>query len=118
MIFESKINDNYIDVKNYKEKLKGINVVEVSGESCANCSTLMPILQEITSKIDGVNLYHIEASPETEELIVKYDIHTVPTTMIMYNDECYVSCRGFQPEEILELWINTKINEIKKNKNI
>lgn len=38
MIFESKINNNYIDVENYKDKLKGINVVEVSGESCANCS--------------------------------------------------------------------------------
>ena len=35
--------------KDYKEHLKGICCVEVSGESCANCLTLMPILEELCS---------------------------------------------------------------------
>lgn len=38
--------------KNYKEYLKGITVVEVSGESCANCLSLMPILHDLTVNRD------------------------------------------------------------------
>ena len=30
-----------INVENYKEELKGLCCVEISGESCANCLTLM-----------------------------------------------------------------------------
>ena len=108
----------WLNKDNYKEYLKGINVVEVSGESCANCLTLMPILDRLISERTDCKLYHIEASNDTIDLIEKYEIHQVPTIMIMYNDECYVSCRGFQPEEILELWLDSKINELKKLHNL
>ena len=39
----------WLNKDNYKDYLKGITIVEVSGESCANCLTLMPILNEIVS---------------------------------------------------------------------
>ena len=39
---------------------KGICVVEVSGNSCANCISLMPILNKIISSRDDCSLYHIE----------------------------------------------------------
>ena len=108
----------WLNKDNYKEHLKGISIVEVSGESCANCLTLMPILDRIIQSRNDCKLFHIEASEDTMNLITKYEIHQVPTIMIMYDDNCYVSCRGFQPEEILELWIDSKINEIKKKYNI
>ena len=108
----------WLNKDNYKEYLKGISVVEVSGESCANCLTLMPILDRLVSERSDCKLYHIEASNDTMDLIEKYEIHQVPTIMIMYNDLCYVSCRGFQPEEILELWLDSKISELKKLHNL
>ena len=103
----------WLNKDNYKEYLKGINVVEVSGESCANCLTLMPILDRLIGGRSDCKLYHIEANNDTLELIEKYEIHQVPTIMIMSDDKCYVSCRGFQPEEILELWIDKKVEELK-----
>ena len=108
----------WLNKDNYKEYLKGINVVEVSGESCANCLTLMPILDRLIGDRDDCNLYHIEANNDTLDLIQKYEIHQVPTIMIMYNDECYVSCRGFHPEEILEIWLDKKISELKEIHNL
>ena len=108
----------WINEKNYIEYLKGISIVEVSGESCANCLTLMPILERIVSARPELKLFHIEASQDTMSLIEKYEIRQVPTIMIMYNDKCYVSCRGFQPEEIIELWIDKKVEEIKKEYSI
>ncbi len=108
----------WLNKDNYKEYLKGISIVEVSGESCANCLTLMPLLDKIVKERNDCKLFHIEANEDTMELIEKYEIRQVPTIMIMYNDSCFVSCRGFQPEEILELWIDSKIKELKKINNI
>ena len=108
----------WLNSNNYKEHLKGINVVEFSGESCANCLTLMPILSRLIESRNDCGLFHIEVNNETLPLVEKYEIKMVPTIMIMYDDECFVSCRGYQPEEILELWLDSKIKELKKIKNI
>ena len=94
--------------------LKGISIIEVSGESCANCLTLMPILDRLVSKMDGVNLFHIEADNDTMPLIEKFEIMAVPTILVLYNQEIKARCKGFQPEEILELWLDAKIEEIRK----
>ena len=94
--------------------LKGISIVEVSGESCANCLTLMPILDRLVSKMDGVNLFHIEADNDTMPLIEKFEIMAVPTILVLNNQEIKARCKGFQPEEILKLWLDAKVEEIKK----
>ena len=104
------LNDN-----NYKEYLKGISVIEFSGESCANCLTLMPILNKLCKERSDLKLYHVEANEDTKELLNKYEIFTVPTIMILNDDKEYARCRGFQPEEILELWLDSKVFEIKNN---
>ena len=100
--------------KNYKEALKGISVIEVSGESCANCLTLMPILNSIVSKMDGVSLHHIEAQEDTMDLIQLFEVYAVPTILVMKDDKVMARCRGYQPEEILEIWLESKVDEIKK----
>lgn len=99
------INDN-----NYKEYLKGIQVVEVSGESCANCLTLMPILHELVSKRSDVELIHIEASETTVNIMKEYEIDRVPTILLLDDGVEFARATGFQPEEILELWLNNKID--------
>lgn len=100
--------------KNYKEYLKGISVVEVSGESCANCLSLMPILNKIVRNYEDVFLHHIEASEDTKILLDSFEIKTVPTILVMANNEIIARCKGYQPEEILELWLDAKIVEARK----
>ncbi len=107
-----------LNSKNYKEYLKGISVVEVSGESCANCLTLMPILNKLVSKRTDCNLHHIEAAEDTMDLIMKYEIESVPQILILYNDTLEERCRGFQPEEILEIWLDKKISDVKAKHNL
>ena len=102
-----------INDKNFKEVLKGISVIEVSGESCANCLTLMPILNRLIEKRSDCKLHHIEASIDTMNLIEAFDIQAVPTILVMKDDYIVARCKGFQPEEILELWLDDKIEEAK-----
>lgn len=99
--------------KNYKEYLKGISVVEFSGESCANCITLMPILHKLTKDRNDLTLHHVEAGEDTKEILSRYEIFSVPTIMILNDDKEFVRCRGFQPEEILEIWLDSKVEELK-----
>ena len=97
--------------KNYKEELSGICVVEISGESCANCLTLMPILYELTKDRTDCRLVHIEADESTFPLMEIWDVDRVPTILLTDNGEIFARATGFQPEEILELWLDAKLTE-------
>ena len=101
--------------KDYKSLLKGLCVVEISGESCANCLTLMPILEELCSARGDIRLVHVEADYSTTWLMEEWDIEKVPTILLIEDGEIFARCAGFQPEEILEIWMDAKIAE-RKNK--
>ena len=101
--------------KNYKESLKGLCCVEVSGESCANCLTLMPILKSIADARGDIRLVHVEADYDTTALMEEWDVCRVPTVLLMDDGKIFARCSGFQPEEILEIWIDAKIQEYKSS---
>ena len=101
---------------NYKEQLKGLCCVEISGESCANCLTLMPILKGLCDARGDIRLVHVEADYSTLPLMEKWEVEKVPTILLTDDGEIFARCSGFQPEEILELWLDAKIEERKKSK--
>ena len=103
-----------INMDNYKEALKGISVIEVSGESCANCISLIPILNKLVGSRNDCVLHHLEVTEETMPLVEAFGVVAVPTILIMKDDVVQAKCRGFQPEEILEIWLDAKLEEIKK----
>lgn len=102
-----------IGKKHYKDKLTGLCCVEVSGESCANCLTLMPILQQLCDARRDIKLVHVEADYSTLDLMEEWDVTKVPTILLMEDGEIFARCAGFQPEEILEFWLDAKIAERK-----
>ena len=108
---------NTLGKKDYKSQLTGLCVVEVSGESCANCLTLMPILEELVGQRRDVKLVHVEADFSTTELMEEWEIVKVPTILLTDDGEIFARCSGFQPEEILELWLDAKIEERKALKS-
>lgn len=94
--------------------LSGICVIEFSGESCANCITLLPMLHRILNSKKDVKLYHIEVSMDTKDIVTKYKVDRVPTILILKDEQEIARCHGYQPEEILEIWLEAKIEEAKK----
>ena len=98
-----------------KPDLTGLCCVEISGESCANCLTLMPILEELCAARGDIRLVHVEADYSTTWLMEEWDIEKVPTILLVEDGEIFARCAGFQPEEILEIWMDAKIAE-RKNK--
>ena len=108
------ITINSFNKKNVDEILSGVCVVEVSGESCANCLTLMPILDRLVGHRDDVKLVHIEADPTTEDLIERFEVRQAPTILIVKDSKVYERVVGFQPEEILEIWLDDKLEKLLK----
>ena len=103
-------------INDYKEQLKGLCCVEVSGEDCTNCLTLMPILKSICDARGDIRLVHVEANYSTTALLEAWEVVKVPTILLMQDGEIFARCTGFQPEEILELWMDAKIEEKKSLK--
>lgn len=85
-------------------------IVEVSGESCANCFTLMPILHKLAVE-RNIPLTHVEAGADTAEEVQQLNIERVPTVIVRRDGEEVARCTGFQPEEILSLWLDAKTEE-------
>ena len=105
-----------INEKNYKEHLQGLCCVEISGESCANCLTLMPLLKELIDARNDIRLAHVEADYSTLPLMEVWEVEKVPTILLVEDGEIFARCTGYQPEEILEIWLDAKIEEQKKKK--
>lgn len=92
----------------------GYTLLEFQGDSCANCITMMPIVRSIVSKREDLCAFTVVASEETKNLIDRYGIEKIPTLVLLYNEELLGKVSGLQPEEILEYWIEDKIEEHKK----
>ncbi len=91
-------------------ELKGISVVEFSGNSCASCISMMSLLTSILNKYEDVNLMHVELDENSLDIINKYQIDRFPTIIVFKDKQEIARARGFQVEEILSLWLDNKIN--------
>ncbi len=87
-----------------------VTLLEISGESCANCLTLLPVVNKLAAA-RGIPVRHIELTRENEESVRAYGIERVPTLILLKDGEETARCTGYQPEEILELWLDAKLQE-------
>ncbi|MBQ8884983.1 MAG: thioredoxin family protein [Clostridia bacterium] len=104
-----KIEENGI-----KSRLSGLCLVEVSGAGCASCLTLFPVLKAIAEQRGDIRFVSIETdgmSEDTADLIEEWGIDRVPTVLLTDEGVPFARCFGYQPEEILEIWIDAKISE-------
>ena len=74
----------------------------------------MPILKHLCDARDDVRLVHIEADYSTLALMEALEVEKVPTILLVEDGEVFARCSGFQPEEILELWLDAKLDERKR----
>lgn len=92
--------------------MNGIRLVEVSGDACAGCLALLPELRETAQKFQlGFVRLDIQSNPEAIE---KYRIEKIPTVLLLDGEEIIAKCSGYQPQEILELWVEAKLEEYRR----
>lgn len=92
--------------------LTGLNVILVSGEGCANCYSMLPVLNNLSSNFPNVHFFKLDVSEEFAAFLNQMNVRTIPSLLLIKDNSLVASCHGYQPEEILEIWLETKIEEI------
>ena len=83
-------------------------LLEVSGESCANCFTLLPVVRRLAAA-RGIPVVHLEVNEQTADRVRALAVDRVPTLIVFRDGKEIARCTGYQPEEILELWLDAKL---------
>lgn len=88
-----------------------IKLIEISGDSCAGCYALLPNVNAVAARNNIVaERIDIETYPG---VIEKYGIDRIPSVILADDDIVIAKCSGYQPEEILALWVEAKLEEYK-----
>ncbi len=95
----------------------GVTLVEVSGGGCAGCEALFPVLKRLEKSRGDFTLVRVEVEELEKADIEKWGIERIPTALLMWNGEIVARFSGYQPEEIAEIWLDAKLEELEKNKN-
>ena len=83
-------------------------LLEVSGENCANCFTLLPVVRRLAAA-RGIPVEHLEVNEQTADRVRSLAVDRVPTLIVFRDGREIARCTGYQPEEILELWLDAKL---------
>jgi len=91
-----------------KYSAKSIKIIEISG-GCAGCAEVTPVLYSVAEKF-GLEACVLDAEREPEA-IKKYGVKKIPSIILTDEEGAFASCSGYQPQEILSLWTEAKIEE-------
>ena len=94
-----------------KEQLinSGVSLAEIGGASCAACYALMPSAREVAQKL-GITFYYFD-SDGAADLIEEWGITSVPALVLSEGGKKIACVYGYQPPEILEIWLESKLKE-------
>ncbi len=85
-------------------------MILVSGEGCAGCEAAEPIARKLARE-RNVAFRRLEAGEKTQEMLARLAIDRLPTLLVVRDGEEIARCCGYQPEEILSLWLDAKLGD-------
>ena len=91
------------------ELTKGTVLLEIVGDACASCYELAPVLKKVADA-RGIRLERIDAQTLGAAFLEQYAVWRAPTVILFKDGEEISRFTGFQPEEILELWLDAKLS--------
>ncbi|MFI3252127.1 MAG: hypothetical protein R3Y60_03185 [bacterium] len=90
--------------------MTGLKMILLDQLSCANCYALQHELKPICDR-KGIEFELITDSNIDSNFIKKYEVVSYPTALLFHNDELLGKFKGYQPNEIIEIWLDTKLDE-------
>lgn len=92
----------------------GVCLVEIGGSACAGCHQLMPAARQVANTYN-IPFYYFDAD-EAQELISRWNVKSVPSLFLVDGGQPFAEAHGYQPQEILDIWIEYKLEEHKNGK--
>lgn len=93
---------DYKEVTSNKEKLV---LIDFFATWCGPCKMLTPVLEELASEREDVEIYKIDVD-QNRDLAIERGIRSVPT-LVLYRDGVEVGeKKGYRPKEELVAWFD------------
>ncbi|MCD7728543.1 MAG: thioredoxin family protein [Clostridia bacterium] len=86
----------------------GICLLEAGG-GCAGCYGVMPQARA-AAQTAGIPFIYIDCE-QNPEVITEWQIEKLPVLPLLDGGKPFARVTGFQPQEILELWIDSRLKE-------
>ena len=84
-------------------------LVDFWAEWCGPCKTLTPILEELSTEMNGkIEIMKVNLD-ENQELAMKYSIRSIPSLLLFEKGELLDMKVGLLPKSDLKEWIQSKI---------
>lgn len=99
-----------------EELLDGLVLLEISGSSCASCVALQSALHTVAGRL-GLKFASLDVEQIPLSFLERWQISRVPTALLLEDGKEFARFSGFQPEEIAEIWIESKLEERNKQNN-
>ena len=87
--------------------LSGKCLIEISGEGCDACLAVLPNCGQVAKDFD---LKFVKISiQDCPEVVKKFEITKIPSIVLVEDGKGIAKCAGYQPLEILQLWVQAKL---------
>ncbi|MDE6790267.1 MAG: thioredoxin family protein [Clostridia bacterium] len=87
--------------------LSGKCLIEITGEACDACLAVLPNCAAVAQKF-ALKFVKISVD-DCPEAVQKFSIDRIPSIVIAGDGKIIAKCSGYQPLEILELWVEAKL---------
>lgn len=97
-----------IEIKDeeFEERIEeGKVVVDCFAPWCGPCKMISPIIDELSTEMDNVKFYKLNVD-ESNSVVSKYDIMSIPTILIFDGGKLKETIIGFKPKDELKEIIN------------
>lgn len=88
---------------------KPYQLLEITANGCANCVAMGAMIQQIIDQRDDVSAESKDVSQFTQIELEQLGVVKVPVLLLMHDQQVLGNVYGYQPYEILELWLESKI---------
>ncbi len=95
--------------KNEVENTSGLVIVDFFATWCRPCKMLAPVFEEASTMMRGQAKFVKVDVEEVSDIARKYNVRSVPTTMIFKDGKLVEAMTGFMPKEKLIKKLNNHI---------
>ena len=94
--------------------MKKFKLIQLNGDVCAGCAQNLPVVRQVLAHRDDCDFGEIGELEEIAKIVRRYGLTHLPALVLLGNDEFIGEVHGYQPEEILAVWLDAKIEQFNR----